>query len=67
MCPIYEYSCSKGCPGWEELQKVNDPVTKKCPICDKNTAKRLISGGGSFILKGNGFYKQSMEHTIYAK
>ena len=59
--PIYEYECSNGCPKWEILQKLNDPRIKQCPKCKKNTASRLISGGGSFILKGNGFYKPSRE------
>lgn len=57
--PIYEYECTKGCPQWELLQKLNDEHVKKCPTCKKNTARRLISGGGAFILKGKGFYNPS--------
>lgn len=65
--PIYEYSCDKGCPQWEEIQRLSDPHSKKCPKCKKNTARRLISTGG-FILKGKGFFKPSLgdgnEHII---
>ena len=57
MPPIYEYECSKGCPCWEEIQKMGDKPIVKCPTCNKKTAKRLIGAGG-FILKGEGFYRQ---------
>lgn len=30
--------------------------TTKCPCCGKR-AKRLITGGSGFILKGKGFYQ----------
>ena len=57
--PIYEYLCNMGCSNWEVLQRLSEPPIKKCPTCNKNTARRLISGCG-FILKGKGFYKPSI-------
>lgn len=56
MCPIYEYVCTKGCKQWEVLQKIKDPAITECPVCEQQTAQRLVSAGG-FILKGGGFYK----------
>ncbi len=58
--PIYEYSCSEGCPQWEEIQGIKESHTKECPVCNKNTAHRIISTGG-FILKGRGFHKPTRE------
>ena len=51
----YEYVC-EGCNHeWEVEQKITDPPLKLCPKCKKKRAKRLISGGTSFILKGGGW------------
>jgi putative FmdB family regulatory protein len=58
--PIYEYECIKGCPNWEEIQKVSDEDIKQCPKCKKKSAKKLISAG-NFRLVGEGFYKRSSE------
>jgi putative FmdB family regulatory protein len=53
--PTYEYVCTSCKNLWEEVQKISDPAIKKCPKCAKRTAQRQISGG-SFILKGGGWY-----------
>src|SRR5271163_3002873 len=53
--PTYEYVCSSCGNAWEELQKITEPPVEVCPACKKATAKRQISGG-SFILKGGGWY-----------
>jgi putative FmdB family regulatory protein len=60
--PIHEYECSKGCPPWEEIQKMGDKPKSVCPTCNKKTAKRLISTGG-FILKGRGFHRPSRQES----
>jgi putative FmdB family regulatory protein len=38
-----------------EQRIVEDPI-KKCPKCGADTAKRQISQGAGFILKGGGWY-----------
>lgn len=49
----YEYKCESCQKEWEEEQKITDSALTRCPFCEKETAKRLISGG-NFILKGGG-------------
>jgi len=53
--PTYEYVCTDCKNQWEEIQKISEPALEVCPKCHKSTAKRQISGG-SFILKGGGWY-----------
>jgi putative FmdB family regulatory protein len=54
--PFYEYECS-GCKYYTEvLQKLSDPVLKKCPSCGKNSFKKLLSAP-VFRLKGAGWYE----------
>jgi putative FmdB family regulatory protein len=53
--PTYEYACKSCDNQWEEVQRISEPSTKICPKCGKDTAQRQISGG-SFILKGGGWY-----------
>ena len=53
--PTYEYVCTDCANEWEEIQKISEPALEVCPKCGKTTAKRQISGG-SFILKGGGWY-----------
>lgn len=53
--PTYEYRCNHCENLWEELQKISEPALDTCPKCHEKSAQRLISGG-SFILKGGGWY-----------
>jgi putative FmdB family regulatory protein len=53
--PTYEYICSHCGNQWEEVQRISEPPIQVCPKCASATAKRQISGG-SFILKGGGWY-----------
>jgi putative FmdB family regulatory protein len=53
--PTYEYACAKCGHHWEEVQKISEPPVQTCPSCKKKSAQRQISGG-SFILKGGGWY-----------
>lgn len=55
--PTYEYTCCECKHNWEEDQKITEPASKKCPNCNNDTAKRLISGGTGFQLLGNGWAK----------
>jgi len=52
----YEYACEACGHQWEAEQSIKDPALKKCASCGKNTAKRLVSGGTGFLLKGGGWY-----------
>ena len=53
--PTYEYACSSCGNLWEDIQKISEPALTTCPKCNQETARRQISGG-SFILKGGGWY-----------
>jgi putative FmdB family regulatory protein len=54
--PTYEYACSACGNAWEEVQRISAPALDTCPKCQEKTAKRQISGGSAFILKGGGWY-----------
>jgi putative FmdB family regulatory protein len=52
----YEYICQACGHHWEAEQSISaDPLTD-CPDCHKPEAKRQISLGAGFILKGGGWY-----------
>ncbi len=52
----YEYVCTSCNHQWEADQSIKDAALKDCPKCKKATAKRQISGGTGFVLKGGGWY-----------
>lgn len=53
----YDYICKSCEHTWEQEQGIKeDPITM-CPKCGEETAQRLISGGGGFILKGGGWFR----------
>ncbi len=52
----YEYLCTACNHEWEADQKMSEAPLKKCPRCKKNRARRQVSGGQGFILKGGGWY-----------
>lgn len=52
--PTYEYQCTSCQHGWEAEQSMKDEPLKECPSCHGATAKRLISMGTGFILRGGG-------------
>lgn len=54
--PTYEYACSACAHEWELEQSIKDDAIKECPSCHEQTAKRQISRGTGFILKGGGWY-----------
>lgn len=54
--PTYEYECSNCGHKFEKFQSITAAPIKKCPVCGKNTAKRLIGMGAGLIFKGSGFY-----------
>lgn len=52
----YEYVCEACGHLWEAEQSIKDKALKECVSCGKSTAKRLVSGGTGFLLKGGGWY-----------
>lgn len=54
--PIYEYACQKCGHEVDALQKVSDPLLRKCPECGALRLKRLVSAP-QFRLKGSGWYE----------
>ena len=52
----YDYVCTACANVWEAEQRISEPALKECPKCHQATAKRQISGGQGFILKGGGWY-----------
>jgi len=64
--PTYEYECEKCHHQFEQIQKMTDEPVKTCPVCG-GEVKRLISGGGGFLFKGNGFYVTDYRSESYKK
>ena len=54
--PIYDYKCSNCGQEFELIQKFSDKPKTKCPNCEKNTLRKLVSAP-SFRLKGGGWYE----------
>jgi putative FmdB family regulatory protein len=52
----YEYVCEACGHQWEAEQSIKDSALKTCVSCGENKAKRLVSGGTGFLLKGGGWY-----------
>lgn len=54
--PLFDYKC-KHCQQITEMNNKIEVAVIKCPHCGEE-AKRIISKGGTFILKGSGFYSK---------
>jgi putative FmdB family regulatory protein len=52
----YEYVCLACHHEWESEQRISAKPLEMCPSCGQKTAKRQVSGGAGFILKGGGWY-----------
>lgn len=52
----YEYACTACGHAWEAEQSISAKPLTECPSCKQATAKRQVSGGAGFILKGGGWY-----------
>lgn len=52
----YEYVCTACQHEWEASQSISEAPLTECPECHAQTAKRQISGGTGFVLKGGGWY-----------
>jgi putative FmdB family regulatory protein len=54
--PFYEYECAACGHHLEAMQKISDPVLRRCPACARQKLTRLISAP-VFRLKGSGWYE----------
>jgi len=56
---VYEYECtdSECRHEWEAEQRIVEEALRVCPKCEGETAKRLISRRGGFVLQGRGWYR----------
>lgn len=54
--PIYEYLCEHCDHKMELFQKTNDALLRKCPQCQQEKLRKLISAA-AFQLKGTGWYE----------
>ena len=61
--PTYEYVCSACKNEWEVEQSMKDNALTECPRCKEQTARRQISRGTGFILKGGGWYSDLYAST----
>ena len=52
----YEYTCLACHHEWEAEQSISERPLTECPSCHEPQAKRMVSGGAGFILKGGGWY-----------
>lgn len=52
----YEYVCTACGNEWEASQPITAAPLKECPSCHESTARRQVSGGTGFVLKGGGWY-----------
>ena len=59
----YEYLCTACGHAWEAEQSISEAPLTVCPSCAKATAKRQVSGGAGFILKGGGWYSDLYSST----
>ncbi len=50
--PVYEYKCASCAYVFEVHHAMNEKPAVSCPEC-KGSAKRIISGGAGFIMKGS--------------
>ena len=53
----YEYTCTNCNYDWTTEQKITENALTECPNCKEQSAKRLVSGGVGFQLKGSGWFK----------
>lgn len=64
--PTYDYACEACGNAWEAEQRMSEAPLKVCPKCGAERARRMISGG-SFQLKGDGWYKDLYHKPVPKK
>ena len=61
--PTYEYACAACQHEFEAFQSIKDAPLTACPKCGADQARRQISRGTGFILKGGGWYSDLYSST----
>ena len=61
--PTYQYICKNCNHEFEKFQSIKAEPCKKCPECNKNSLKRVTTGGAGLIFKGSGFYITDYKKT----
>lgn len=64
--PIYEYQCQNCGHEMEALQKMADAPLTRCPACNEDGLKKLVSAA-AFKLKGSGWYETDFKNNNKAK
>ena len=64
--PTYAYRCRRCGHEFDVFQKITDPSRSRCPVC-RGGAERVITGGGGFLLRGEGFYSTDYRSESYRK
>ena len=54
--PTYDYQCDSCGHLFEAFQSMSEDPLRKCPNCEEEALRRLISGGSGVIFRGSGFY-----------
>ena len=54
--PTYDYICDDCNEKYEYFQSMSDDPLTECPECNKDSLRRVISGGTGLIFKGSGYY-----------
>ena len=65
--PIYEWYCSACCHEEETLQEINDPAPFCTKCCDKGEKMKRKISKSSFILKGEGWFKDGYSKKSRSK
>ncbi len=55
----YQYDCTLCRHEWEVEQGMREPPVDECPRCHEKAARRVVSGGSGFSLKGGGWAKDN--------
>jgi putative FmdB family regulatory protein len=63
----YEYICAACAHQWEAEQRISEAPLTDCPACGAAAAKRQISAGAGFILKGSGWYADGYASSSKSK
>ncbi len=65
--PTYEYKCESCGYEFERFQSITAKPIRRCPKCNKTSARRLIGIGAGVIFKGPGFYQTDYRSESYKK
>ena len=63
--PTYEYHCKACGHECDIFQSIKDRPLRKCPVCGKQSLKRLIGSGAGIIFRGSGFYETDYRSESY--